>query len=40
LVRRRHAADHNIQGVFRATLVLVKNPESWRLVSLHLCAMA
>jgi ketosteroid isomerase-like protein len=32
--------DHNIQGLFRATLVLVRHPESWRLVSLHLCAMA
>jgi ketosteroid isomerase-like protein len=32
--------DHNIQGLFRATLVLMRQSERWRLVSLHLCAMA
>jgi ketosteroid isomerase-like protein len=32
---------HNIQGLSsRATLVLVRQEESWRLVSLHLCPLA
>lgn len=31
---------HNIQGLFRATLVLVKQQARWRLVSLHLCPIA
>lgn len=31
---------HNIQGLFRATLVLVRQEARWRLVSLHLCPIA